>query len=79
LLIAASTSAATVLRTAPGARVRGSGYRESFSGVLDRETLDRLMSDRPARAQHRGGALWALNTRALAELGLDPTGWSLPR
>lgn len=65
---------ARVLRAAPGQRVRGIGYHESVAGVLDRETLDRLVPDRPVRVQHRGGALWMLNTRALTELGLAATG-----
>lgn len=31
--------------------------------------LDRVWSDRPARVQHRSGALWVLNTRAIGLLG----------
>lgn len=67
---------ATALRGAPGRWVRGIGYHESVAGVLDRDLLDRLVPDRPVRVQHRGGALWMLNSRALAELGLSghPTG-----
>jgi predicted amidohydrolase YtcJ len=61
---------ARVLRTAPGTWVRGIGYHESVAGVLDRHTLDCLVATRPVRIQHRGGALWMLNTRALTELGL---------
>lgn len=64
---------ARVLRAAPGAWVRGIGYHESVAGILDRHTLDRLAADRPVRVQHRGGALWMLNTRALTELGLLAT------
>lgn len=58
------------LRGAPGRWVRGIGYHESVAGLPDRHVLDRLVPDRPARLQHRGGALWLLNTLALAELDL---------
>jgi predicted amidohydrolase YtcJ len=61
---------ARVLRTAPGDWVRGIGYHESVAGIPDRHLLDRLVADRPVRLQHRGGALWLLNTRALTELDL---------
>ncbi|MDP9182486.1 MAG: amidohydrolase family protein, partial [Actinomycetota bacterium] len=50
--------------------VRGTGYHESVGGHLDRDVLDRLLPDRPVRVQHRSGALWVLNSRALDELGL---------
>jgi predicted amidohydrolase YtcJ len=52
------------LATAPGERVRGVGSAES----VDREVLDALVPDRPVRVQHRSGALWMLNSAALAEL-----------
>ncbi|GAB2964130.1 amidohydrolase [Amycolatopsis acidiphila] len=61
---------ARALRAAPGCRVRGIGYHESVAGVPDRRMLDSLVADRPVRLQHRGGALWVLNTPALTELGL---------
>jgi predicted amidohydrolase YtcJ len=61
---------ARVLRAAQGTWVRGIGYHESVAGILDRHALDRLEASRPVRVQHRGGALWMLNTRALTELGL---------
>jgi len=54
----------------PGSWVRATGYHESTAGELDRATLDRLVPDRPVRVQHRSGALWVLNTRALETLGL---------
>ncbi|MFD4255386.1 amidohydrolase family protein [Amycolatopsis thermoflava] len=60
---------ARVLRAAEGP-VRGIGYHESVAGILDRHALDRLVPDRPVQVQHRGGALWMLNTPALAEAGL---------
>ncbi|MFJ8816541.1 amidohydrolase family protein [Amycolatopsis thermoflava] len=60
---------ARALRAATGP-VRGIGYHESVAGILDRHALDRLVPDRPVRVQHRGGALWMLNSQALAEAGL---------
>lgn len=76
-------SLARCLRAAPGAPgtwIRAIGYHESVAGHLDRATLDRLVPDRPARIQHRSGALWILNSRALERLGLDPppSGGSTP-
>jgi predicted amidohydrolase YtcJ len=54
------------LREAPGnGWVRGTGYHESVAGPLDRHVLDKLVPDRPVRVQHRSGALWILNSRAL--------------
>ncbi|PXY30787.1 amidohydrolase family protein [Prauserella flavalba] len=58
------------LRAAPGGWVRGVGYHESVAGILDRAVLDRLEPARPVRVQHRGGALWMLNSRAVAALRL---------
>ena len=58
----------------PGAWLRCVGYHESVAGPLDRWALDRLLADpaRPgARVQHRTGALWVVNSAALAALGLD--------
>lgn len=49
---------------APGDRVRGVRASES----VDRYALDGLVPDRPVRVQHRTGALWMLNSAALAEL-----------
>lgn len=57
-----------LLRDMPGAWVRARGYHESIAGTLDRAALDRLAPDRPARVQHRSGALWMLNSRALREV-----------
>jgi len=47
------------------------GYHESVSGPLDRWRLDALVETRPVRVQHRSGAEWVLNSRALAAVGLD--------
>jgi predicted amidohydrolase YtcJ len=52
------------LRTAPGRWARGVGSPDP----LDRHALDAVVPDRPVRVQHRGGALWMLNTMALAEV-----------
>jgi predicted amidohydrolase YtcJ len=48
--------------------LRGIGYHESVAGMLDRAMLDRLVSDRPVRIQHRSGRMWFLNSMALDEL-----------
>jgi predicted amidohydrolase YtcJ len=55
-----------------GAWLRCVGYHESVAGPLDRWALDRLLPnpDRPVRVQHRTGALWVVNSAALAKLGL---------
>jgi predicted amidohydrolase YtcJ len=50
--------------------IRGTGYFESVAGELDATALDRLRADCLVRVQHRSGALWILNTAALAEIGL---------
>ncbi|MEU7816948.1 amidohydrolase family protein [Pseudonocardia sp. NPDC049154] len=52
--------------------VRGTRYPDDD---LDAATLDALHPGRPVRVQHRSGALWVLNSRALAALGpLDHPG-----
>jgi len=51
--------------------VRGVGYHESVAGELDRDRLDAWLNDRPARIQHRSGALWMLNSAGVEQLGLD--------
>ncbi len=56
------------VRRAPGERVRG----VLFPGSVDRHELDRVESRRPVRVQHRSGALWMLNSAALAELAPLP-------
>ncbi|MER5437765.1 amidohydrolase family protein [Streptomyces sp. NPDC002790] len=59
---------------APGEWVRAVGYHESVAGELDRAALDRLVSDRPVRVQHRSGELWVWNGAALRAAGLDDDG-----
>lgn len=51
--------------------IRGVGYHESVAGHLDRDLLDALAPDRPARIQHRSGAMWVVNSAAADHLGLD--------
>ena len=61
------------LRAAPprDGWIRGVGYHESVAGELDRHALDAFALAHPLRLQHRGGALWMLDSRAVAALGLD--------
>jgi len=54
-----------------GTWLRCTGYHESVAGPLDRLVLDRMLAHRPVRVQHRTGALWMLNSVAVARLGLD--------
>ena len=54
-----------------GGWLRGVGYCEAVAGRLDRRRLDALGPARPLRIQHRSGGAWVLNSRALAELGLE--------
>lgn len=62
--------------------VRGVGYDEAVAGPLDRWALDDLLGDDgppahpPVRVQHRSGALWMLNSRAVQTLGVEH--WSCP-
>ena len=51
--------------------IRGIGYHEQVAGPLTREVLDALSPAQPVRVQHRSGAAWFLNSRAIARLGLD--------
>jgi predicted amidohydrolase YtcJ len=51
--------------------LRGTGYFESVAGPLDRDRLDAIHADHPVRIQHRSGAMWFLNSRAIAALDLD--------
>ncbi|HEX5267340.1 MAG TPA: amidohydrolase family protein, partial [Acidimicrobiales bacterium] len=51
--------------------VRAVGYHESVAGRLDRQALDAAVDDLPVRVQDRSGALWTVNSRAVATLGLD--------
>ncbi|MDQ1517475.1 MAG: hypothetical protein QOE80_3305, partial [Actinomycetota bacterium] len=57
-----------------GRWVRAVGYHESVAGPLDRYVLDAIVPARPVRVQHRGGAMWVVNSAALAVLGLSHDG-----
>lgn len=62
---------AAALAAAPGdGWIRGVGYVETVAGLLDSTELDRLHAGRPVRLQHRGGALWILNSAAARQTGL---------
>jgi predicted amidohydrolase YtcJ len=50
--------------------IRGIGYVESVAGDLDATGLDAIRPDVPLRIQHRSGALWMLNSAALAAVGI---------
>lgn len=70
--VAGADDLARALGNAPPAVdgwVRATGYHESVAGPLDRQALDRLLSYRPVRVQHRSGSLWMLNSAALAAVG----------
>lgn len=54
-----------------GVWLRGIGYDDSVAGSLNRWQLDALVAHRPARVQHRSGALWTYNSAALYELAAD--------
>jgi predicted amidohydrolase YtcJ len=59
-----------------GGWLRGVGWHEGSAGELDRRRLDALTGGRPARVQHRTGALWVLNSAALRQTGdLDAPGF----
>jgi predicted amidohydrolase YtcJ len=62
----------------PGEWLRGIGYHPCVAGDIDRDWLDRHISRRPVRIQHRGGRLWVLNSAALESLAATgerfPTG-----
>lgn len=64
--------AQVVSKAKPGSDgwIRAVGYHESVAGELDRAALDALVPHTPVRIQHRSGALWILNSAALARIGL---------
>lgn len=64
----------------PGAWVRAFGWHEALAGDLTLADLDRLAPRHPLRVQHQTGALWLLNSLALAALGEgdDPSGLDRP-
>ncbi|TCJ34016.1 amidohydrolase family protein [Parafrankia sp. BMG5.11] len=66
------TAAAAARAGTAGGWLRGVGYHPAVAGDLDRVALDALTGDVPARVQHRGGALWVLNSAGLRAVGLGP-------
>lgn len=62
------TEIARRLAASPAPFVRAVGYDERASGLPDAAELDRWLPDRPLRIQDRTGALWILNSAALALL-----------
>lgn len=54
-----------------GAWIRALGYHETAAGDLTRADLDRLAPRHRLRVQHQTGALWVLNSAALASLADD--------
>jgi len=60
---------AAAVSAPPDGWVRATGYHERIAGLLSRDDLDRMVSDRPVRVQDRTGGLWMLNSAALARLG----------
>lgn len=73
--VAARIAAAAASRPR-GAWIRALGYHERTAGELTRDDLDRLAPNHRLRVQHQTGALWVLNSAALAALGQgdDPPG-----
>jgi predicted amidohydrolase YtcJ len=61
--------AAATAERAPGAWVRATGYHERIAGELDAAALDALAPRHRLRVQHQTGALWVLNSAALAAVG----------
>lgn len=68
--LAARIEAAAAARP-EGAWIRAFGWHEALAGDLTRADLDRLAPRHPLRVQHQTGALWVLNSRALAALPAD--------
>ncbi|MBS0410340.1 MAG: amidohydrolase family protein [Proteobacteria bacterium] len=67
----AARLAAWVSARPAGRWVRAVGWHERHAGPLDRVVLDAIAPDHPVRVQDQTGALWILNSRALAQLGDD--------
>lgn len=56
----------------PGAWLRATGFVEPEGALPNRRHLDQWVNDCPLRMQDRTGALWLLNSQALAALGPGP-------
>jgi predicted amidohydrolase YtcJ len=68
--LAARIRAAAMARPI-GGWIRAFGWHEAEAGDLTRAELDALSPDHPLRVQHQTGALWVLNSLALAQLADD--------
>lgn len=55
-----------------GSWLRATGYDDALTGIPDRTQLDEWVPHHPLRLQDRTGALWVLNSAALAALGAPP-------
>jgi predicted amidohydrolase YtcJ len=64
--VAAAIAGAARTRAA-GTWIRATGYHEAGGPLLSADELDRAAPGHPVRVQHRSGALWVLNTPALAQ------------
>ncbi|MBE9539472.1 MAG: amidohydrolase family protein [Proteobacteria bacterium] len=51
--------------------IRGIAYHDSVAGELNCHVLDKLVSDRPVRIQHRSGKMWIVNSMAAQLLELE--------
>ena len=51
--------------------IRGIAYHDSVAGELNCHGLDKLVSDRPVRIQHRSGKMWIVNSMAARLLELE--------
>ncbi len=59
---------AASLRVPGNGWLRAIGYHESVAGMLDTTMLDRIVSNRPVRVQHRSGRMWFFNTAGLEKI-----------
>ena len=50
--------------------IRAIGYHDSVAGPIDAAALDAIIPHQPVRVQHRSGAMWILNSAAMATTGL---------
>ena len=66
----ATTLSEAAAAAPPGTWIRAIGHHESVGGDIDRDDLDRLVPMHPIRVQHRSGAKWTLNSRALDLVGV---------
>lgn len=67
----ASRLASASAVTAPGSWLRAVALRPALAMALDRKALDRWVPGRPCRIADHSGALWILNSAALARVGHD--------